>query len=121
MKKEELIKKAAERGIDIDETAAEKLLHLSDEELANIAGGGCGDPPADTRVFGDDLSPSDLIVINDLDRAAASCEFASPLDGATVTNCTLCRTRLVIGKNGRVMDVCYNPRLVAKVRFSRVI
>jgi hypothetical protein len=45
MKKEDLIKKAAERGIAIDETQAEKYVNLSDEELANIAGGGsnlCG-------------------------------------------------------------------------------
>jgi predicted Zn-ribbon and HTH transcriptional regulator len=39
MKKEDLIKKAAERGITIDETQAEKYINLSDEELENIAGG----------------------------------------------------------------------------------
>ncbi|MDR0975054.1 MAG: hypothetical protein LBL80_05130 [Ruminococcus sp.] len=43
MKKEDLIKKAAERGITIDETQADKYISLSDEELANldIAGGKC--------------------------------------------------------------------------------
>jgi hypothetical protein len=40
MKKSELIKKAAERGITLDETQAEKYINLSDEELENIAGGG---------------------------------------------------------------------------------
>ncbi|MDR0975049.1 MAG: hypothetical protein LBL80_05105 [Ruminococcus sp.] len=40
MKKEELIKKAAERGVTLSEEQAEKYLTLSDEELANIAGGG---------------------------------------------------------------------------------
>ncbi|MDR0975046.1 MAG: hypothetical protein LBL80_05090 [Ruminococcus sp.] len=47
MKKDELIKKAAEHGITIDETQAEKYLNLSDEELANleIAGGKCGEIP----------------------------------------------------------------------------
>jgi DNA-directed RNA polymerase subunit RPC12/RpoP len=39
MKKEDLIKKAAERGITLDETQAEKYINLSDEELENIAGG----------------------------------------------------------------------------------
>jgi bacteriocin-like protein len=45
MKKEDLIKKAAERGITLDETQAEKYITLSDEELENISGGGsnlCG-------------------------------------------------------------------------------
>jgi hypothetical protein len=49
MKKEELIKRAAERGITLDETQAEKYVNLSDEELANleISGGACGgEPPA---------------------------------------------------------------------------
>jgi hypothetical protein len=46
MKKEDLIKKARERGITIDETQAEKYITLSDEELANLAvsGGGCNPP-----------------------------------------------------------------------------
>ncbi|MDR0975053.1 MAG: hypothetical protein LBL80_05125 [Ruminococcus sp.] len=42
MKKEDLIKKAAERGITLDETQAEKYINLSDEELENIASGGSG-------------------------------------------------------------------------------
>jgi hypothetical protein len=43
MKKEDLIKKAAERGITIDETQAEKYINLSDEELENLeVSGGCG-------------------------------------------------------------------------------
>jgi hypothetical protein len=47
MKKEELIKKAAERGITIDETTAEKYVNLSDEELENldVSGGGCTGSP----------------------------------------------------------------------------
>ncbi|MDR0904499.1 MAG: hypothetical protein LBM59_07695 [Ruminococcus sp.] len=40
MTKEDLIKKAAARGITLTETEAEKYLNLSDEELENIAGGG---------------------------------------------------------------------------------
>ncbi|MDR0987604.1 MAG: hypothetical protein LBL98_07945 [Ruminococcus sp.] len=39
MKKEELIKKAARRGIAVTEAQAEKLTALTDEELENIAGG----------------------------------------------------------------------------------
>ncbi|MDR0987613.1 MAG: hypothetical protein LBL98_07990 [Ruminococcus sp.] len=44
MKKEELIKKAAERGFALSELQAEKLTELTDEELENldISGGGCG-------------------------------------------------------------------------------
>jgi hypothetical protein len=42
MKKDELIKKAAERGITLDETQAEKYINLSDEELENLEiSGGC--------------------------------------------------------------------------------
>ncbi|MDR0987611.1 MAG: hypothetical protein LBL98_07980 [Ruminococcus sp.] len=46
MKKEELIKKAAERGVVLDEAQAEKYTELSDEELDNlsVSGGGCGTP-----------------------------------------------------------------------------
>jgi bacteriocin-like protein len=39
MKKEELIKNAAERGINLSEEQAEKYTNLSDEELENISGG----------------------------------------------------------------------------------
>jgi hypothetical protein len=39
VKKEELIKKAARRGIAVTEAQAEKLTALTDEELENIAGG----------------------------------------------------------------------------------
>jgi hypothetical protein len=41
MKTDELIQKAAERGLTIDKETAEKYINLSDEELANlnIAGG----------------------------------------------------------------------------------
>jgi hypothetical protein len=39
MKKEDLIKHAAARGITLSETQAEKYINLSDEELENIAGG----------------------------------------------------------------------------------
>ncbi|MDR0987607.1 MAG: hypothetical protein LBL98_07960 [Ruminococcus sp.] len=39
MKKEELIKKAAERGVTLTETQAEKYVAISDEELENVAGG----------------------------------------------------------------------------------
>ncbi|MDR0974267.1 MAG: hypothetical protein LBL80_01090 [Ruminococcus sp.] len=43
MKKEDLIKKAAERGITLDEATAENYSNLSDEELANLdISGGCG-------------------------------------------------------------------------------
>jgi hypothetical protein len=46
VKKEDLIKKAAERGIAIDETTAEKYINLSDEELANLdISGGCTGSP----------------------------------------------------------------------------
>ncbi|MDR0975047.1 MAG: hypothetical protein LBL80_05095 [Ruminococcus sp.] len=37
MKKDDLIKRAAARGITIDESQAEKYLTLSDEELENLA------------------------------------------------------------------------------------
>ncbi|MDR0904497.1 MAG: hypothetical protein LBM59_07685 [Ruminococcus sp.] len=37
MKKEDLIKMARERGIEIDETQADKYITLSDEELENLA------------------------------------------------------------------------------------
>ncbi|MDR0987623.1 MAG: hypothetical protein LBL98_08040 [Ruminococcus sp.] len=44
MKKEELIKKAAERGITLNEEQAESYINLSDEELENLAvSGGCFD------------------------------------------------------------------------------
>jgi hypothetical protein len=50
MKKYDLIKKARERGITIDETQAEKYITLSDEELANLEiSGGCG-PDKDTTI-----------------------------------------------------------------------
>ncbi|MDR0987606.1 MAG: DUF2624 domain-containing protein [Ruminococcus sp.] len=44
MKKEELIKLAAQRGVTLTETQAEKYASISDEELENITGGGliCG-------------------------------------------------------------------------------
>ncbi|MDR0903699.1 MAG: hypothetical protein LBM59_03620 [Ruminococcus sp.] len=53
MKKEELIRRAAEHGISIDETQAEKYINLSDEELENleISGGACGDPPPPHQLF----------------------------------------------------------------------
>jgi DNA-directed RNA polymerase subunit RPC12/RpoP len=42
MKKEDLIKKAAERGMTITEEQAEKYVNLSDEELENLdVSGGC--------------------------------------------------------------------------------
>ncbi|MDR0975048.1 MAG: hypothetical protein LBL80_05100 [Ruminococcus sp.] len=42
MKKDDLIKLAASRGITINEEQAEKFTELSDEELENLAsGGGC--------------------------------------------------------------------------------
>ncbi|MDR0904498.1 MAG: hypothetical protein LBM59_07690 [Ruminococcus sp.] len=44
MKKEDLIKKAHERGIAIDETQADKYIALSDDELENLAvAGGCNE------------------------------------------------------------------------------
>ncbi|MDR0987622.1 MAG: hypothetical protein LBL98_08035 [Ruminococcus sp.] len=43
MKKETLIKLAAERGVKLDESQADKYLELSDEDLENLeaAGGVC--------------------------------------------------------------------------------
>ncbi|MDR0987617.1 MAG: hypothetical protein LBL98_08010 [Ruminococcus sp.] len=42
MKKEDLIAKAAERGILLDEEAAKKYINLSEEELENLSvSGGC--------------------------------------------------------------------------------
>ncbi|MDR0904496.1 MAG: hypothetical protein LBM59_07680 [Ruminococcus sp.] len=44
MKKDDLIKKARDRGIAIDETQADKYITLSDDELENLAvAGGCGE------------------------------------------------------------------------------
>jgi rubrerythrin len=40
MKKDDLIKLAADRGINLSEKQAEKYTELSDEELENLAGGG---------------------------------------------------------------------------------
>ncbi|MDR0904502.1 MAG: hypothetical protein LBM59_07710 [Ruminococcus sp.] len=40
MKKEDLIKKARERGITLTDEQAEKYINLSEEELENIVGGG---------------------------------------------------------------------------------
>ncbi|MDR0987621.1 MAG: hypothetical protein LBL98_08030 [Ruminococcus sp.] len=40
MKKETLIKLAAERGITLNEEQAESYINLTDEELENIAGAG---------------------------------------------------------------------------------
>ncbi|MDR0987615.1 MAG: hypothetical protein LBL98_08000 [Ruminococcus sp.] len=39
MKKEDLIAKARERGIDLSDEQAEKYINLSEDELENIAGG----------------------------------------------------------------------------------
>ncbi|MDR0987619.1 MAG: hypothetical protein LBL98_08020 [Ruminococcus sp.] len=50
MKKEELIAKAREKGIELSDEQAEQYITLTDEELENIAGGSgqlfCEDPPA---------------------------------------------------------------------------
>ncbi|MDR0903698.1 MAG: hypothetical protein LBM59_03615 [Ruminococcus sp.] len=122
MNKESLLKKARERGITLDETQAEKYVNLSDEELENLAvSGGCGDPPADTRIWGDDLYPSTMIVINDPNRAASCCEFAQPRTGTIVRSCEDCSSRAQALHNGQMRDACYDPRLVSKIRFSRGI
>ncbi|MDR0904208.1 MAG: hypothetical protein LBM59_06210 [Ruminococcus sp.] len=51
MKKEYIIKKAAECGITMDEKTADKYVNLSEEELENldISGGACGDGNAKTE------------------------------------------------------------------------
>ncbi|MDR0975045.1 MAG: hypothetical protein LBL80_05085 [Ruminococcus sp.] len=55
MKKEDLIKKAAERGITLDEAQAEKYISLSDEELENlaVAGGGICDKDPEPQSMAD--------------------------------------------------------------------
>jgi hypothetical protein len=70
MKTEELIKKAAERGVTLDEATAEKYCNLSDEELANldISGGGCKNP-----------TPTSKRIIDNLDEAATCIHYDSTL------------------------------------------
>jgi hypothetical protein len=125
LKKEFIIKKAAEQGYSITEEQAEKFSTLSDEELENLnlAGGGCGDPPEDTRVFGDILEPSSVIVINDAARAPQYCDFTHSIDGNPVTNCSNCQcyTSATDMRTWKTHNICYNFGLVNKVRFSRVI
>jgi hypothetical protein len=78
MKKEELIRRAAERGITIDETQAEKYVNLSDEELANleIAGGCGGNPPAYQLV------PKDQ---------AANCAYYEKTGNPLKNSCQFCK------------------------------
>ncbi|MDR0975052.1 MAG: hypothetical protein LBL80_05120 [Ruminococcus sp.] len=77
MKKETLIKKAAEHGITLDEMQAEKYLNLSDEELANIAGGtnDCGRVKDGRRLF-----------VNE----APGCKYFVPGRLGVEANCRVC-------------------------------
>jgi hypothetical protein len=96
MKKEDLIKKAAERGITIDETTAEKYVSLSDEELENInVSGGCEKPP-DGSVY-----------IEDKNRAK-NCAYYDREHYVTDT-CTSCRSCVVVEEFPRVGVYCTNP------------
>jgi hypothetical protein len=84
MKKEDIIKKAAERGITIDDTQAEKYIILSDEELANLeASGGC------KKEFRTDEQI-------DISRAA-SCGLFTAKSGSSGVTCTNCSKKGAVG------------------------
>ncbi|MDR0975051.1 MAG: hypothetical protein LBL80_05115 [Ruminococcus sp.] len=78
MKKETLIKKAAERGITLTESQAEKYLALSEDELANIAGGAndCTQKTNLPDCFGM-VKDHKIEIINEA-AAAAYCGLFSP-------------------------------------------
>jgi hypothetical protein len=88
MNKEYLIKKAAEHGITLDETTAEKYTNLTDEELDNLQiAGGCG-------------GGSELPSLNDqMEELAAKCPDYDPTYWAVnngKTSCKYCSHAMVI-------------------------
>jgi hypothetical protein len=97
MKKEDLIKKAAERGITIDETQAEKYINLSDEELANLeVSGGC---PTPGNVYKNAVTDSD----------ANGCEFfdsKSLLEKQKCSNCKRAEVSTDESNNTKIYCTC---------------
>jgi hypothetical protein len=84
VKKEDLIKKAAERGIAIDETTAEKYIELSDEELANLeASGGC------KKEFRTDEQKERMRAVN--------CSLFVAKSGSSGVICTNCSKKGAVG------------------------
>jgi bacteriocin-like protein len=97
MKKEDLIKRAAAQGITLTEEQAEKYINLSDEELANIAGGGSGPCRNDRRVLDGNEAPN--------------CPYykdAQPIPSHAV-HCGFCEyTRYLVNDNGIWTNYCFN-------------
>jgi hypothetical protein len=113
VKKDELIKKAAERGITIDETQAEKYINLSDEQLTAVAGG-AGTPPT----FGEVEYENGGVEINNPDFAAMICGewSADPEYPSSTHNCWSCFYR-VNYKPGSM--TCGNSEVIRLVLFAR--
>jgi hypothetical protein len=81
VKKEDIIKRAAERGITIDAETAEKYINLSEEELLNldVSGGKCLKQAKEKMVL-----PSE----------AQTCNYYSPImppSQGSVPNCQFCK------------------------------
>jgi hypothetical protein len=82
MKKEELIAKAAERGITLSEEQAEKYINLSDEELENIAGGGDDSWCPKEKPFN---------IYDELVKVACNCSSYLSSGKVNIRTCTNCQ------------------------------
>ncbi|MDR0975055.1 MAG: hypothetical protein LBL80_05135 [Ruminococcus sp.] len=115
MKKEELIAKAHERGITIDEAQVEKYVKLSDEELDTIAGGA-----GRTPVFGEMVYDDSFALINNADIAAMICgnwHAANQMPGMK-KNCWSCD---FYGNYETGQIFCSNTEVNRMVLFARYV
>ncbi|MDR0904209.1 MAG: hypothetical protein LBM59_06215 [Ruminococcus sp.] len=97
MKTEDIIKKASERGIILNETAAEKYIALSDEELTNLAVAG-----------GKDCNDA-YYVIEDLEEEAKKCLYFEPSNkNLTTRKCNRCKY-VAINPSDYSKAYCKNP------------
>jgi hypothetical protein len=103
MNTDDLIKKAAERGIALDRETAEKYTSLSDEELANLdISGGAGD-----------CNESKLYPIGDMIKEAENCPYFE-LNNTDITTrkCIRCKY-IATGTRNYTQSFCKHPKKCA--------
>jgi hypothetical protein len=116
MKKEDLMKKAAERGITLSEEQAEKYATLSDEELENIdvSGGASVCPPDNpASCFGPVYGDGRILLDGNYYYHCAYCTSFGNRDlfSDCFNTCSYYKHR--IGASSESIRLCTHPEIIA--------